>query len=153
MVVSVAPIIQEDIIPKLESTPNSFIMLVAIAVVVLPEIGLTNIKEIKLLSIPKMLNIGATILLIKSKIPEALSIPTATIKASKVGKNSYTNFNPCTAPSTKSSNKFLFSFSPYLNVISIKNIIAILLIYSIKISHIVKLTQTTLRKNAFDTLN
>ena len=42
IVVSVAPIIHDEIIPNFESTPKSFIIFVAIAVVVLPEIGLTK---------------------------------------------------------------------------------------------------------------
>ena len=97
-VVSVDPIIVAAIIPILLSTPKFFIISVAIAIELLPDIGLNIANGIISLGKFKISKIGVTKLIIKSNIPELLKAPIATNNPINVGKIFNTIFNPSFAP-------------------------------------------------------
>lgn len=73
---------------------------------------------------PNSLIKGQKKLIIKSSIPDVLSIPIATKSPIIVGKIFHVVFIPSFAPFKKISNTSFFSFNPYKNIIKIINGIA-----------------------------
>ena len=85
-VVSVAPIITAAITPIGLSTPKFFIISVATAIELLPDIGLKSANGIISVGKLHIFNNGSTNLIAISITPELLSVPTARKRPISVGK-------------------------------------------------------------------
>ena len=112
--------------PIILSTPQFFIISVATAIELLPEIGLSIASGINSLGKFTAFKIGDINFIIISKIPELLNAPIATNNPINVGNIPIVISNPSFAPSINVSKTLFFSFNPYITINKIAVGIAIL---------------------------
>ena len=113
-VVSVDPIIVDAIIPSMVSTPQFFIMSVAIAIDPLPDTGLSNASGINSPGKFIRFSIGLAMCVIHSNIPDDLNAPIATNSPISVGNILNVVSIPSFAPTRNVSKTLFFSLAHML---------------------------------------